>query len=150
VDDQAQGKGPLVRRFWEDFCDLCDILGACGLAIAQECDQGCEGVDDVDLWWDEFGEVVHGRALFVEIGLVDEVPRCLKAAKATLDVVGERRTLCERMVSFMLDQVRVALCQLAKLLQGFVQDAVFCVLGKDGLGPPRDKKMTLTPECLST
>ena len=74
------------------------------------------------------------------------MPAGLEAVAFTLDVVSEGGALREWVI-FLLNQVRVVLCEDGKLVKGSGQN-VWVVGLKKGLGLSRDEDVSGTEECL--
>ena len=78
-------------------------------------------------------KVIDRGVRLVQIGLVEEVPRCLEVAKSFFDVVGKGCTLSERMILLVQDDVGTALSEMVQLFKSSFERALSLV-GKNSLG----------------
>ena len=146
VDQQTKDEGALVRLVGEIRGDLVCVgsLRSTGLAF-HELREGIEGLDGVLFWLGE-REVVEGGSWLVQVGQIDEVPAGLEAVAFTLNVVSEGGALREWVI-FLLNQVRVVLCEDGKLVKSSGQNVGVVGL-KKGLGLSRDEDVSGAEECL--
>ena len=85
---------------FEVFCFLCRVV------ILEESSQGIKSIINLLSWRLEVW-IVIGRASFVKVWLIDEVPARLPCHSFALNIIGKGRTLSEGVVFFMLDQIWV-------------------------------------------
>lgn len=123
VDDKAQSERTLVLLIGELFRDLGYVLRSCGVGIAlEEGMQVSETVDDVHFGRSELREVLDSCTLFVQVGLVDEVPWGLEFAESSFDLVSKDSTLSERMIFFVVNQIRMTDSQIVQILKSRFHD----------------------------
>ena len=85
--------------------------------IPEEFGQVIQSIDDVDIRRVEVREVIDRGALFVEVGLVNEVPIALERIALALDVIGKSSTLSEWMLVFILCERCIILFQDRKFIK---------------------------------
>ena len=122
VDNEAEGKGPLITDFRELLSYFHNVLRTC-LEVSFTLEKRCQVRQcghDVYIRLNEV-KIVKSSPWLVQVGLIDEVPRRLPAAERFFDVIGECGAFSKRVVSFVDYHVRVRVRQGTQFSQRLLQ-----------------------------
>ena len=96
----------MVLDVREVLCYLSYVLRVFLVFAAEEACEVSERLDDINICLHKV-KVIERRAWLVQVRLVDEVPRGLPVTKCVLDIVSKSGALCEWVISFVHNHVRV-------------------------------------------